>query len=508
MTDPREFGVASRDALIESLLDPAAYTHWVEEPVELHETHISWVLLAGKFAYKIKKPITTEFLDYGSLSKRHHACCEELRLGTRYVHGLYVDVVPITFEDGHVRMDGDTEPIEFAVRMMRFKDEALLEERLAMGAVTTDQMTQLANTIACFHDSEAKRSRSSSLGTAKILEYAEQNIDLLLTEPLLRHHPLIHELANWTTNQFESFHPHFVSRDLGGFIRECHGDLHCGNIVYWNDRWVPFDGIEFNSEYSWIDVISDVAFLVMDLEKRGYSELSAAFLNAYLEHTGDYQSLSVLRWYLVYRALVRAKVSVLRSRQEYQVQRLSISQMEPAMEYIRLGKRMVTPERRVLWITHGVSGSGKTTGSQRVVEREGAIRIRSDVERKRLFKTSKGNGATAAESSGMYSTTATSATYQRLYEVARGVLQAGFGVIVDATFLKAEDRLRFRRLAESEHADFRILDFQADKETLERRLTHRRLSGEDASDATLDILESQLQYQEPLTPEEQAWVIS
>lgn len=494
--------VLKLDALIESLLDPSSYVHSVTGPVVLQETHISWVLLAGNFAYKIKKPIVNAFLDYGTLAKRHHACCEELRLGNRYAVGLYLDVVPITFEDGQTRMDGDAQPMEFAVRMRRFGEDALLSQQLTKNLVSVENVVQLAITIAGFHSVALKLEQPRVDTVARISEQAKENFDLLLTEPLLRRDPIIQNLENWTAKYLENHRFLFKNRQLGGFIRECHGDLHCNNIVFWAGHWLPFDGIEFNTELSWIDVLSDIAFLVMDLQELGHAELSAAFLNAYLEQTGDYHALSVLRWYLVYRALVRAKVAVLRARQQHQVLRLNSEQIAPAQAYIRLAETMTRPVKRKLWITHGVSGSGKTTGSQRIIQREGAIRIRSDIERKRLFKTSRKGLIDTVPGEGMYSPTASEATYQKLFEASKSVLQADFSAVVDATFLRRADRRRFQGLAKSEESDFRILDFQVEEEALKQRITHRRLTSSDASDATLEILSMQLQSQEPLTSEE------
>jgi uncharacterized protein len=502
MTDTTHNEITNRDALIESLLDPTSYVHSVEGPVLLRETHISWILLAGNYAYKIKKPIQTEFLDYGSLEKRHHSCCEELRLGCRYAVGMYLDVVPITFEDGQVRMDGDAQPIEFAVRMRRFDDEALLCDKLAKNRVSAEDMIQLATTIATVHGNAFRLEQSHEGFAQRTLAQAKENFDFLFSEPLLSQDPALQKLESWTATCFENDRQHFENRTKNGAIRECHGDLHCGNIVYWKGHWVPFDGIEFNADYSWIDVMNDIAFLVMDLQEYGHPELSSVFLNAYLEQTGDYQSLKILKWYMVYRALVRAKVAVMRARQLFEVQRLSIQQIVSARAYIHLAEQMSQTSPRKLWITHGVSGSGKTTGSLQIVEREGAIRIRSDIERKRLFKTSLASREEYAPGEGMYSPTASEATYKRLYHLSKNILQSGFNVIVDATFLKQSDRQRFRFLAESEGVEFRIQDFHADEDTLRQRITNRRAKNSDASDATLEVLTSQLTTQELLSDEE------
>ncbi len=495
--------VRENDALIESLLEPSAYIHTVVGPVVLIETHISWVLLAGNFAYKIKKPMQTDFLDYKTLENRHHACCEELRLGNRYARGLYLDVVPITFEDGQTRMDGDARPIEFAVRMRRFDDNALLSQQLAKKLVKLEDVVQLAKTIAEFHAFAHKvnQPRGDEFVSRMALQ-ANRNFDLLQSEPLLSQDSGLKNLENWTVAFVAKHKSCFLARTYDGFVRECHGDLHCDNIVFWSGHWVPFDGIEFNSELSWIDVANDISFLVMDLQERGYVELSAILLNAYLEETGDYQSLTIMRWYMVYRALVRAKVAVIRSRQLNHVQRLDSEQIAPAKAYIRLAEQIAHSADRRLWITHGVSGSGKTTVSQRIVQKESAIRIRSDVERKRLFKTSKTSRQDGNSTDGLYSPTASEATYRRLFEVAKDVLHADFAVVVDATFLRRSDRQRFQVMARSENATFRIVDFQVDEATLRERINHRGLKQNDASDATIAILASQLLVQEPLTEDE------
>ena len=177
----------------------------------------------------------------------------------------------------------------------------------------------------------------------------------------------------------------FSQRVANGFIRECHGDLHLANVIHWRGRLMPFDGIEFNDEFRWIDVMSDATFLAMDLAARGHLDLCRSFINAYLEQTGDHASLALLRWYLVYRALVRSKVASIRSEQAGQSESERKSALEDCQSHIELAYRFTLREPPCLWITHGLSGSGKTTGSECVVQRRGAIRLRSDLERKRHF---------------------------------------------------------------------------------------------------------------------------
>ncbi len=492
----------SHELLVAQLSKASAYPHSVIGPVIVHETHISWVFLAGHFAYKIKKPITTDFLDYSSLEKRHHACCEELRLDSRYADGLYLEVVPVTFEDGQVRMDGDAQPIEFALRMRRFTEGTLLSERIDANQVDVSEIIQLGTAIANFHRHAPISREADEAVSAEIRDQAMANFRFLRSQAILDQNSSVAQLEEWTVKTFSDLQGLFRRRSREGFIRECHGDLHCDNIVFWHDHWVPFDGIEFNAKFSWIDVLSDVSFLVMDLQSRGRHDLSACFLNAYLEQSGDYEALPLLRWHMVYRALVRAKVSLMRRKQAALDTQQNSHHLATAQGFLSLAFQLTQPIPRHLWITHGVSGSGKTTGSLQLVKTEGAIRLRSDVERKRLFGTSQANQRTVGVGQGMYSATASEATYQVLLMRARKILQAGFSAVVDAAFLKHADRQRFQSMAKENNVSFQILTFHADEATLRRRVTDRSLARNDASDADLSVLERQLTDQESLANDE------
>ena len=507
------FSPGSPDFLRE-LRSPEVYPHSVPEPVFLHETHISWVFLAGNFAYKIKKPLTTDFLDYGDLRKRHHACCEELRLGARYAEGLYLDVVPITVEDGHLHVDGDGQPVEFAVRMRRFPKGALLSEHLTAGLVTDEAMQRLGETVAGFHRRAAVHREDPDAFLAQTLNFSRANFRALAAWPHPEWAAAQAAIEHWTEDNFSHHQGHFRRRSQEGFVRECHGDLHSENIVRWHDHWVPFDGIEFNEALSQIDVLNDISFLVIDLQARGYRSLAASLLNAYLEQTGDYDSLFLLRWYLVYRAVVRAKVLGMRAAQASDRQAAEAASQK-SRHWLELAlatseaSGQTSAQRPELWITHGVSGSGKTTGSQQLIGTRGAVRLRSDVERKRLFgAASSSRSATATFGQGMYSAKASEATYQLLLLHARNILRAGYPVIVDATFLKHRDRLQFHQLAEAEGVPFGILDFQVDEATIRRRLAARAAVAKDASDADETVFRRQLAIQEPLTDSEKSSVIS
>ncbi len=278
-------------------------------------------------------------------------------------------------------------------------------------------------------------------------------------------------------------------------------------MIQWRGSWTPFDGIEFNEEFRWIDVLSDAAFLAMDFAAQGHLDLGRSFISAYLAQTGDYTSVPLLRWYLAYRAMVRAKVAAFRSSQPAQSPQAQQRERQECIDHIELACQLsrTTPPR--LWITHGLSGSGKTTGSEIIVQNRGAIRLRSDIERKRLFglrPTQRPSGPMRAQ---VYSPEATERTYQRLQQLATTLLRGGDSVVVDATFLRKRDRDRFRMLAVQQGVPFGILSFTAETAELERRITARTERDRDASDADLEVLRRQRSSMDPLSEEEMSYIV-
>jgi predicted kinase len=299
-----------------------------------------------------------------------------------------------------------------------------------------------------------------------------------------------------------------LARKREGFIRECHGDLHLGNMAWVGDEPVIFDCIEFNDDLRWIDVMSEFAFLVMDLNHRGSVVLARRALNAYLEAAGDYAGLRVLPYYHAYRALVRAKVACLRLSQGGLDASDEAATRRQVRDYLDLAAQPPTAEQPVLIMTHGVSGSGKTHAAQCVVEALGAVRIRSDVERKRLAGLSSQSRAAAEPGGGIYSPDLTERTYARLGELAAVSLDAGFPVVADATFLKRAQRDQLRAVARSRSVPCVILAVQAPESVLRERIVKRARAGSDASDADLAVLDQQLRGIEALTEEERPAIVT
>ena len=488
------------------MLSPQWYDHPVER-CELIETHISWVILTGSYAYKVKKPVNLGFLDFSTLEGRRFFCEEELRLNRRLAPGIYLEVVPITGTTEAPVLGGEGEAIEYAVKMVQFPQAAQLDRMLADGVLESQQLDAFACFIADFHKRAAVAPAEDEYGLpAQVWQPMAENFAQIrerIDEAQLLE--VLAELERWSMATFEAVEPVLLQRKAQGFIRECHGDMHLRNLAWIDEKPVAFDGIEFNPNLRWIDVISEVAFLVMDLQDRGQPELAQRFLNAYLEQSGDYAGLVLMRFYLVYRAMVRAKVSAIRLGQLQLDEPGRAGAKAEFEQYLALAQTYTHPGPPVLVLTCGLSGSGKTSLSQPLLECLSAIRIRSDVERKRLFGMKALESGRAAPAQGIYSTEATGRTYAHLRELADLLLDAGYTVIVDATFLQHAQREPFERLARKKGLGYVLLEFSARTQTLRRRILQR--SG-DASDADLAVLEHQLAVYQPLKADEQAHTVN
>ncbi len=489
--------------LIDALLDPSVYDHAVDK-IELMETHISWIILTGDFVYKIKKPVNFGFLDFSTLAKRKHFCLEELRLNRRFSPELYLDVISITGSEDLPLMNGEGEAIEYAVKMKQFPSESLLIVMLDCGNLREPHIDQLARVIADFHMKASIAEDESEFGTvASVVQPVMENFHQIrhqIKDPALL--SKLDILEKWSTRTSDKLEPIFRKRKQEGYIRECHGDLHLGNIILLNEKVTLFDCLEFNEKLRWIDVLSEIAFLVMDLEDHQRPDLGRRLLNKYLEQTGDYSSLSVLQYYKVYRAMVRAKVNALRLGQADMNQQQIDTVLEECKAYIDLCSEYITDHKPVLIIMHGFSASGKTTISQFILEALPVLRIRSDVERKRLHGYKSTDSTRSGIDSGIYDQKSSQQTYDHLLKLSEEILLAGMSVIVDAAFLQSGQRQKFSKLASILNVPFRIIDCHAERSILEQRITDRQMHGSDASEATLDILLHQQENHDPLTKSE------
>jgi aminoglycoside phosphotransferase family enzyme/predicted kinase len=484
--------------LIRSLCDPSVYDHPVGK-VRVVETHISWVVLTGSHAYKIKKPVALGFLDFSTLDKRKAMCKEELRLNKRLAPELYLDVVAITGTVANPVLGGAGTVIEYAVRMVQFDAENEMDVLVKQG-LPTGLVDDLAVEVADFHMNRARSSGNREYSTAvQVRHRIKDNFAVL--RPELGHRAAcgLDRLETWVDARLGDLAATMERRRADGYVRECHGDLHLGNMVLIGDRVRLFDCLEFNQQMRWIDVMSEVAFVVMDFDYHGRSEYGRRFLNTYLSSTGDYAGLELLRLYLVYRAMVRAKVACIRNLQSAGEESLTAeidSHLALALQYVDV------PRPRLV-ITHGFSGSGKSWWSERLAPGLSAVHLRSDVERVRTTISDSDGGSTSER----YSPRNIALNYEHLSNVAGLVLKAGYTVIVDATFLKYGHRKIFYELAAKYGVEIAVLDLRCDQTLLRSRIQRRLAEGNDPSEATMLVLEKQLQEAEPLLGAEIAMAV-
>ncbi len=477
-----ENSVAAARALVKALARA--------QPATLVETHISWVLLGAGTAWKIKKPVRLPFVDYGTLEQRRHFCEEELRLNRRLAPSIYQRVARITGTRLAPTLDGPGPVLEYAVRMRRFPDGALFSQQLAAGTLRGEDVDRLAWLVAGFQRQAAPLDAPAGFAPPqqrRAMALAALDGAGAIATPTERA-----LLRGWLIASAAALLPLWTVRRQAGAVREGHGDLHLDNVVSVDGAVEVFDCIEFDPALRCIDVLDEIAFAVMDFSARGRDDCAWRLLNLWLDLTGDHGALPALRFALVYRALVRAHVAQLRG------------DAGAGRRYLDTALAWTRPAQPRLVITHGLPGSGKSFRSQQLLERNGAIRLRSDVERKRLF----GLGQLERSSEhglDLYGGDATARTYGRLFTLAREVLRAGYPTILDAAFLQQDERTQALALARELGVPFSILHCEAPQEVLQQRLLARR---GDASEADGVVLEQLRTLAQPLTQEETGFVLA
>jgi aminoglycoside phosphotransferase family enzyme/predicted kinase len=476
---------------IDELLNPAAFAHPVHD-LTLRETPLSWVILTGDFAYKIKKPVRREFVDASTLPKRRTLCLEELRLNRRLSSDLYCDVVEVCRAGSHLHLGAGGDVLDYAVKMRQFDASCELSSLLDRRNVQCPSVERLAESLAEFHRYAPR---------AEAIDYYQKIRQVMLGNlaTLLAHlsdvaaAPALEHLIDWIHDALERHRGALEARYRSGFVRECHGDLHARNIVLWQGALTPFDCLEFDRALRYVDTMDDLAFLIMDLWSYRRQDLACVVLNRYCECTGDYDGLRLLPLYAVHRALVRAMVDAFAAESGPK----STEALAKLKKRVAVADQFARPQTPALILMHGPSGSGKSYLSGMMLKQLPAIRIRSDRERKRL-------ASGASSDPALYSTENRHRTYTRLLDCAEAVLEGGFTALIDATFLEQEERERFADLAHSVNAPFVIVDCAASRETLVARIKNRQRQAWDPSEADPQVLERQLLEMQELAPEEEA----
>lgn len=470
---------------IEDLLDPAA---WPDEggKVELRQSHISYLLFTPQFVYKIKKPVDFGFLDFTTLEARRFYCEEEVRLNRRLAPGVYIGVVGITgAEGGRHLVGGEGEPIEYAVKMKRLSEEDCLERLLAEGRADNALMGRIARALAAFHAAAETGGRVSGFGSLDIIrkntgenfEQAAPFVGKALGRGLLA------RIKDYTERFTEANRALFERRVQEGFIRDCHGDIHCEHI-FAPDGIEIIDCIEFNERFRFSDAVADSAFLSMDLDRKGRPDLARAFDDAYFAASGDREGPGLLNFYKCYRAFVRGKVSSFKAFEDEVPEAERAEALLSALYYFHLsGLYASGGVLPLLIIVCGLPGTGKTTLAKEIAERTGFAHIMSDAVRKELAGVEPGGARPGAFGEGIYSEHFTERTYARLAERAEALMRQGRPVIVDATFSKRRHLRRVMEAADRAGASVRVLECSADSATVRARLEERRSAAGNLSDA-------------------------
>ena len=494
---------AISNELICALQNPLLFDHPVKQ-FSVIETHISWVILTGLFAYKIKKPVNLGFADFSTLDKRRYFCFEELRLNRRFAPDLYLSVIPIRGSHSQPGLSRVGEVIEYAVKMREFSQQDLLDNYASEQKLKPVHIESLAEVVVELHRTAPETESGSLFGSVEtVTEWTRENFDQIeaeISRGLLPEY--FDSLKKWCLWSSDKRLSNMVQRQAKGFVRECHGDLHLGNIAYIDGRITPFDCIEFNPSLRWIDTTSEIAFVAMDLCAHGYPEYAWQFVNRYFQASGDYAGIALLRYYFVYRAMVRAKVEALRVTQKDLVTNHQNQPYHAARHYMDLAQHWATNQRPAVIIMHGLSGSGKSTLARHLSGVLGAIQIRSDVERKRMFGLDAEQDSGSTVEQNIYTQDATNRTYDHLEDLAQEIILADFTVIIDASFLKVIHREQFRQFASKHGVPFLMLHCDASSDALRDRIVQRMKSQHDPSEADLGVLQHQLETQEEITSEE------
>jgi hypothetical protein len=481
------------------MLKPEFYPHPVQEPIRLMQTHVSYVTLTGDYAYKVKKAVDFGFLNYSTLEKRKHFCEEELRLNQRSAAPIYLEALPIAQQDNTFILGSDDQVVEYAVKMRQFPQSALLSHMFERGELTEDLLRQLAEAIAQFHLSAQTDDYIRAFGTVEnVRQSIDENYDQtrgFIGGPQTQQQ--FDETKAYTDEFFATRQDLFQQRIDQDKIRACHGDLHLNNICYWQDQLLLFDCIEFNEPFRFVDVMFDIAYIIMDLTVAGRDDLAAIFLSHYVEQTGDWEGLQILPLYVSRQSYVRAKVT------SFLLGDPSVSEEDKqaaaakAAKYYTLAWSYVQQRHGRLLVMSGLSGSGKSTVARELSRQMGAIYMRSDAVRKHLA----GVPVYERGDNSLYTSEMSQKTYGRLIDLGTLLASQGYVVILDAKFDTQANRERAIAAAKSHDLVPTIVHCEAPIDILKERVQTR--SG-DIADATLEVLEKQ--QLEPFTAEASQYV--
>jgi hypothetical protein len=477
---------STQGEVIDFLSEPSAYG-LRNGGVERVDTHISVVFLAGQRAYKLKRAVAFPYLDYLTLERRREACLREVQLNRRTARGLYLAVIAVTRSpDGKLALGGTGEPVEWLVEMRRFDQDRLLDRMAERGELDLELASRLAYAVAALH--EHARPRRDHGGSGGMRWVVDGNHRELTSEPAVLGRQGCDALHAATLVALDRRSLLLDARRALGLVRQCHGDLHLHNVCLVGGEPTLFDAIEFNDEIACVDVMYDLAFLLMDLLHRRLRSHANAVMNGYLEVRSDFGGLALLPLFLSCRAAIRAKISIAQAAVQPDAE-AAAQRREEASEYLDLALTLLAPRAPRIIVIGGFSGSGKSTLARRLAPDlgapPGAVLLRSDVIRKRLF----GVDPFARLPGSAYDAEATARVYAWMIHAAESAAQAGHSVVLDAVFADPVHRAALKRAADSVGVPFEGLWLDVSELVAARRLRERV---RDASDATVDVLLAQM----------------
>ena len=491
-----------------NLQNPSTYGYDLKS-VRVLQTHISYVALTGKHAFKIKKPVNFGFLDFSTLEKRKHFCEEEVRLNKRLCPDIYLNVVPITLKDNGIEIDGTGQVVDYAVKMKEFSQEKIMTKLLESDEIDEEILDEIVDILVNFYNISDRSDDIDKYGSVELIktntdenfEQTKNVIDITISKDK-------YDFIQDITNDFlEKKKNVFDDRIKNRFICDCHGDLHSGNIVVDQDVCI-FDCIEFNDRFRYSDVASDIAFLSMDLDFLGHPYYSSYLIEKYLEKSRDVGILDVLNFYRCYRAYVRGKVigfrlndSNIGDDEKITIKTTAKKYFDLAYYYASLCKYELSKSKPILFITSGLTGSGKTTAARKASVDYNATIISTDSVRKELEGIDKFERHHDAYNTGLYSPEKMSITYNKVLERAEKLLKKGSSVVLDATFKTKELRDKAKNVAKRHNAGILFLYCNCPEEIVKKYL-QRRVKKRSISDGRWEVYIKQKNSYEMLTHDE------
>ena len=499
--------------IFESLKNPGFYGSDVDS-VDVLQTHISFVALTGKYAYKVKKPVDFGFLDFSTLEKRKYYCEEEIRLNRRLCPDIYLDVVPITLEDNKMVLGGSGRVVDYAVKMKEFPQEHIMTKLLQQNKVAEKTIDKICDILIDFYKSGEKSKEIEKFGRLEsIKKNIDENFEQTISVVDVTIPRDIYEFIKKANDDFfKKKKDVFEKRIKNGRIKDSHGDLHSGNIVL-SDKIYIFDCIEFNKRFRYCDVASDIGFLAMDLDFLNHPFLSSYLINRYVEKSGDRDIFEVLNFYKSYRAYVRGKVIGFRLN-DPNVKESEIKEIvETTKKYYQLSYYYTSLlsvdlqiDKPIIFVVSGLSGTGKSTLALKLVVDYNASYINTDVVRKEIAGIDKYERHHDPINTGLYSQEKVDYTYEKVIEKAAEILKKKSNVVVDATFQKKKYRDLAKKIADENNAVFILVQTTA-LDNIVRKWLDKRLKKKTVSDGRWEVYLNQKKTFEPYSPEEKPVIV-